>query len=147
MHEVTCCFDGKTDPALNGVPKWWGWWCVVLVHIHMHSSTHSMGPSRDFSLWLVAVLCLVWAAGCEEVVGEGGVPWKEGRATYFDAPDYWKAEFQVGQFGDLHGNSCGYVNRQHGVEPSIDHLPFPIDGVTAVSDSMEYYKGTVLPCP
>ncbi|GMH42136.1 hypothetical protein BSKO_10055 [Bryopsis sp. KO-2023] len=67
--------------------------------------------------------------------------WKTAGATYFDAPDYWKAAFQPGKFGDLYGNSCGYLDRTAGVEPSNAGFPLPFDGVGAVSDSMPEHTG------
>ncbi|GMH42149.1 hypothetical protein BSKO_10068 [Bryopsis sp. KO-2023] len=59
--------------------------------------------------------------------------WKTAGATYFDAPDYWKAAFQPGKFGDLYGNSCGYLDRTAGVEPSNAGFPLPFDGIRIVS--------------
>lgn len=105
-----------------------------------------MSSSRDFPSQILTVLGLVCTVGCFRLTWGEPIPWKQGRATYFDAPDYWKAEFEVGQFGDLHGNSCGYVDRRDGVEPSNEHLPFPIDGVAAITDVMEHYTGIALPC-
>lgn len=67
--------------------------------------------------------------------------WHPGRATYFDAPQYWKDSFQPGKFGDLYGNSCQYVDRIQGVTPSNAEFPLPIDGVGAVTDVMPYNTG------
>ena len=59
--------------------------------------------------------------------------WLFGRATYFDAPEYWKRTFAPHVFGDLHGNGCGFVNKHEGVESNAD-FPFPLDAVAAAAD-------------
>lgn len=72
--------------------------------------------------------------------------WHPGRATYFDAPQYWKDSFQPGKFGDLYGNSCQYLDRRQGVTPSNADFPLPMDGVGAITDVMPYHTGEEQNC-
>lgn len=67
--------------------------------------------------------------------------WHPGRATYFDAPQYWKDAFQPGKFGDLYGSACQYVDRREGVTPTNADVPLPLDGVGAVTSVMSYNTG------
>lgn len=84
------------------------------------------------------LLGLLWVVVLCGWVAEG---WLQGRATYFDAPDYWKAEFPPGKFGDLFGNTCGYRNRRNEVPLSNEDFPFPFDGVGAITDVMPGHVG------
>lgn len=87
---------------------------------------------------LLALLCVASVLGsADSAAGD----WIQGRATYFDAPPYWKESFPPGKFGDLWGGSCSYVNRRAGVQPTNADLPFPLDAVGAVTDVMRDYTG------
>lgn len=67
--------------------------------------------------------------------------WTLGRATYFDAPDYWKNEFPPGKFGDLFGNTCGYRNRREGIPLSNEDFTLPFEAVGAITDVMPGHVG------
>lgn len=70
--------------------------------------------------------------------------WHPARATYFDAPEYWKENFKAGSFGDLYGNSCQYQNRKEGVVQSNADFPLPFDAVGAVTDLMDAHIGKTI---
>lgn len=73
--------------------------------------------------------------------------WLPARATYFDAPDYWKENFRPGVFGDLYGNSCQYQNRKEGVAQSNADFPLQFDAVGAVTNLMETHIGKAAQVP
>jgi len=76
--------------------------------------------------------------------------WREGRATFYDAPQYFQEAFASrgpGAFGDINYGDCQYYSRNLGEQTvTYDNQAFPKDMIAALGSADPDYPGSCGRC-